>query len=148
MFSTVPSSRGCDSPLAHTLSSFTFASRTPVGVDTRSLTVPRKPCLLADCRCLPTPHPLCRDAFADIKRIAKKIQGALPIVGLVSRLSSPGGGFDEISYPEFCRSAFDAADSGVRNAVVEMEKRYGKVKWLMYQWVPPPYWDSSTSLVK
>jgi 1,3-beta-glucan synthase len=48
-------------------------------------------------------------------------------VGLVSRLSSPGGGFDEISYPEFCRSAFDSAGMPVRDAVVEMERRYGKV---------------------
>jgi hypothetical protein len=36
------------------------------------------------------------DMLADIKRVAKKIQGALPIVGLLSRLSAPGGGFDEI----------------------------------------------------
>lgn len=73
------------------------------------------------------------DVFADIKRIAKKIQGALPIVGLVSRLSTPGGGFDEISYPEFCRSAFDSATLDVRDAVVEMERRYGKLgqsRWL------------------
>lgn len=34
--------------------------------------------------------------MADIKRVAKKIQGSLPIVGLLSRLSAPGGGFDEI----------------------------------------------------
>ncbi|KAF6251625.1 hypothetical protein COO60DRAFT_1298202 [Scenedesmus sp. NREL 46B-D3] len=79
------------------------------------------------------------DPFADIKRIAKKIQGALPIVGLVSRLSSPGGGFDEISYPEFCRSAFDSAAVPVRDAVVEMERRYGKLgqsRWLyMMLWM-------------
>jgi hypothetical protein len=29
-------------------------------------------------------------------RIAKKVQGALPIIGLVSRLASPEGGFDEL----------------------------------------------------
>lgn len=33
---------------------------------------------------------------AQIGRIAKKIQGALPIVGLLSRLASPEGGFDEV----------------------------------------------------
>eukprot|EP00878_Enallax_costatus_P024746 GHUV01026431.1.p1 GENE.GHUV01026431.1~~GHUV01026431.1.p1 ORF type:complete len:220 (+),score=46.80 GHUV01026431.1:181-840(+) len=74
-----------------------------------------------------------RDPFADVKRIAKKIQGALPIVGLLSRLSAPSGGFDEVSYPEFCRSAFDTAGPNVREAVVEMERRYGKLgqsRWL------------------
>lgn len=34
------------------------------------------------------------------------------------------------SYPEFCRSAFDTADDSVREAVVEMERRYGKVRHL------------------
>jgi hypothetical protein len=38
----------------------------------------------------------CSDPLADVKRIAKKIQGSLPIVGLLSRLSAPAGGFDEI----------------------------------------------------
>jgi hypothetical protein len=33
---------------------------------------------------------------AQIGRLAKKIQGALPIVGLLSRLASPEGGFDEV----------------------------------------------------
>lgn len=47
--------------------------------------------------CAPVLHVLiARDVFADIKRVAKKIQGSLPIVGLLSRLSAPGGGFDEI----------------------------------------------------
>lgn len=31
------------------------------------------------------------------------------------------------SYPEFCRSTFDTASQPVREAVVEMERRYGKV---------------------
>jgi hypothetical protein len=40
---------------------------------------------------------LCRDDFgSNVKRIAKKIQGALPVIGLLSRLASPEGGFDEI----------------------------------------------------
>lgn len=38
----------------------------------------------------------CRDFMSNVKRVAKKIQGGLPIVGLLSRLSAPGGGFDEI----------------------------------------------------
>lgn len=37
--------------------------------------------------------------LANVKRVAKKIQGSLPIVGLLSRLSAPGGGFDEIVSP-------------------------------------------------
>lgn len=40
-------------------------------------------------------HALYSDIFEGIKRVAKKIQGALPIIGLVSRLATPGGGFDE-----------------------------------------------------
>jgi len=31
------------------------------------------------------------------------------------------------SYPEFCRSTFDTASQPVMEAVVEMERRYGKV---------------------
>lgn len=32
------------------------------------------------------------------------------------------------SYPEFCRSTFDTASQQVREAVVQMEQRYGKVR--------------------
>lgn len=42
---------------------------------------------------------ICRDMLSNVKRVAKKIQGSLPIVGLLSRLSAPGGGFDEIVSP-------------------------------------------------
>lgn len=31
-----------------------------------------------------------------LKAVAKKVQGALPIVGLLSRLTAPAGGFDEL----------------------------------------------------
>jgi 1,3-beta-glucan synthase len=42
------------------------------------------------------PFPRSREDFGEsVKRIAKKIQGALPIVGLLSRLAAPEGGFDE-----------------------------------------------------
>ena len=35
----------------------------------------------------------CLRSFGDnIRRVAKQIQGALPLVGLVSRLASPSGG--------------------------------------------------------
>jgi hypothetical protein len=36
-----------------------------------------------------------RGAFGEIAKIAKKIQGALPIVGLISRLAAPEGGFSD-----------------------------------------------------
>lgn len=36
------------------------------------------------------------DFFSGIKAVAKKVQGSLPIVGLVSRLAAPEGGFDEL----------------------------------------------------
>ncbi len=40
---------------------------------------------------------LCRnDFFSTVKAVAKKVQGSLPIVGLVSRLAAPEGGFDEL----------------------------------------------------
>lgn len=32
------------------------------------------------------------------------------------------------SYPEFCRSAFDTAGPSVRDAIVELERKYGKVR--------------------
>ncbi len=38
----------------------------------------------------------CSDFLESVKRIGKRIQGALPIVGLLSRLASPEGGFDEV----------------------------------------------------
>ena len=35
--------------------------------------------------------------FVDVvKQFGRKLQGGLPIVGLISRLSSPGGGFDDL----------------------------------------------------
>ncbi|KXZ56755.1 hypothetical protein GPECTOR_1g680 [Gonium pectorale] len=58
--------------------------------------------------------------------MAKKVQGALPIVGLVSRLASPEGGFDELAYPEFCRTIIDKAPVSYRIAQAELEKAYGK----------------------
>jgi hypothetical protein len=51
----------------------------------------------------PSPHPPCTpplsphsDFGESVKRIAKKIQGGLPVIGLLSRLASPQGGFDEL----------------------------------------------------
>ena len=36
------------------------------------------------------------DFFTNLKVVAKKVQGALPIVGLLSRLTAAEGGFDEL----------------------------------------------------
>lgn len=66
------------------------------------------------------------DFGASVARIAKKIQGSLPIVGLLSRLASPEGGFDEIAYPEFCRTVYDKADGDYFDAVKAMEAAHGK----------------------
>ena len=38
---------------------------------------------------------LCRGLFGALFSFGKKVQGSLPIVGLISRLTSPEGGFDE-----------------------------------------------------
>jgi len=79
------------------------------------------------------------DFGESVKRIAKKIQGALPIVGLLSRLAAPEGGFDETAYPEFCRAAYETADERFRIALVELDRKYGKLaktKWtLLVLWM-------------
>ena len=40
--------------------------------------------------------------MSSLKSVAKRVQGALPIVGLVSRLAAPEGGFGELVR---CRAA-------------------------------------------
>lgn len=37
----------------------------------------------------------CRSFFDGVKKVGKQVQGGLPIIGLISRLSSPEGGFDD-----------------------------------------------------
>ncbi|KIZ00922.1 hypothetical protein MNEG_7037 [Monoraphidium neglectum] len=66
------------------------------------------------------------DFGESVKRIAKKIQGGLPVIGLLSRLASPQGGFDELAYPEFCRSVYDRASPAYFEAVQALEKAHGK----------------------
>ncbi|GBF99937.1 calcium homeostasis regulater C [Raphidocelis subcapitata] len=66
------------------------------------------------------------DFGASVARIAKKIQGGLPIIGLLSRLASPEGGFDEIAYPEFCRTIYEKADAKYFDAVKALEAAHGK----------------------
>lgn len=61
-------------------------------------------------------------------RLLKQVRGALPIVGLISRLTTPEGGIgsDELAYPEYCRAVFEAAPQGFQVAVAELQDRHGK----------------------
>ncbi len=68
-----------------------------------------------------------RSFFDSIKRVAKKVQGALPVVGLVSRLASTEGGFDDLAYPEYSRFVINTSSREFQAALVELEKKYGKV---------------------
>lgn len=58
----------------------------------------------------------------------RKVQGALPVIGLISRLTTPEGGVgsDELAYPEYCRKVFEASPEGFQIAVPELQNRYGK----------------------
>ena len=70
-----------------------------------------------------------KDLFSGVQRVARKIQAALPIVGLFSRLTATSGGIssDVLSYPEYCRKMIDAAPAGFDQAVAEWEDMFGKV---------------------
>lgn len=84
------------------------------------------------------------NTMSGIGAFFKKVQGALPIVGLVSRLAAPEGGFDELAYPEYCRSVFDKAPPGMSVAMQELEKKYGKTassKWILLM-----LWMTNTGL--
>ncbi|KAA6426574.1 MAG: calcium homeostasis regulater C 1 [Trebouxia sp. A1-2] len=76
-----------------------------------------------------------------VKRVAKQVQGALPLVGLFSRLLSPSGGIgkDMLAYPEFCRATFDLAPDNFLTICTEMQKAYGKPAdrryILLYLWM-------------
>ncbi|KAL3153477.1 hypothetical protein ABBQ38_011809 [Trebouxia sp. C0009 RCD-2024] len=81
-------------------------------------------------------------SFGDnIKRVARQVQGALPLVGLLSRLTSPSGGIgkDMLSYPEFCRATFDLAPGNFLTICEELQKAYGKPAdrryILLYLWM-------------
>lgn len=68
-----------------------------------------------------------------VRRVVKKVQGALPIIGLLSRLTSPEGGFDAVSYMEFGRTMFDTMTPECNSAVSALEKKYGKsanTRWM------------------
>ncbi len=70
-----------------------------------------------------------RGLAGGVQRVARRVQAALPIVGLFSRLTATSGGVgsDALSYPEYCRKLIDAAPAGFDQAVAEFERRYGKV---------------------
>lgn len=69
--------------------------------------------------------------LAATKRLARTVQGGLPIVGLLSRLAAPGGGvgWDELAYPEFARALVDTdiVDGGSRwaEAATALAKAHG-----------------------
>ena len=46
-----------------------------------------------------------------MSKLAKKVQGAIPVVSLVSKLLTPEGGIgvESLSYNEYCRIKLDAA---------------------------------------
>ncbi|KAG1676253.1 hypothetical protein FOA52_006471 [Chlamydomonas sp. UWO 241] len=72
--------------------------------------------------------------FASIARIAKKVQGSLPIVGLISRLTAPEGGFDDLAYPEYARSIINTSSVEFRDAMNEFEGRRGRLagsRWVL-----------------
>lgn len=84
------------------------------------------------------------DFFNTVKAVAKKVQGSLPIVGLVSRLAAPEGGFDELAYPEYSRAMIDKVSTEYRIAQTELEKAYGKPA--NSRWVMLMLWMCSTGV--
>lgn len=69
-----------------------------------------------------------QDDSGRLKRLLKTVQGALPVVGLVSRLTSAEGGIgnDSIAYPEYCRQVYEAAPVGFQVAIGDLQAAYGK----------------------
>lgn len=64
-----------------------------------------------------------------ISGFLKKVQGALPIVGLLSRLFSEEGGVgaDCLRFPEFVRKVDKNLSSEAAQALAELEGRHGKM---------------------
>jgi hypothetical protein len=62
-----------------------------------------------------------------IGRLLKTVQGALPVVGLLSRLTSAEGGVgnDDCAYPEYCRMVYEAAPDGFQIALADLQSKYG-----------------------
>ena len=74
------------------------------------------------------PTPPCRHRDSGLGRLFRQMQGALPVIGLISRLAAPEGGIgnDELAYPEYCRQVFEAAPNGFQISVAELQNKYGK----------------------
>lgn len=114
----------------------------------RSLTVAaaQNECVLA-LACNHTLYTCCHSFGEAIQRLARQVQGSLPVVGLLSRIMTPTGGVgnDELvctiqhtsihthhlalsqSYPDFCRSLYEQGIEPLNIAVSDLEKAYGKV---------------------
>jgi len=62
------------------------------------------------------------------------VQSALPVVGLISRLTTPEGGIesDDPAYPEYSRTVFEAAPEGFQIAVAELQDRHGRAAQRRY----------------
>lgn len=81
----------------------------------------------------PRASPVCHasndagDFLANVARVAKKIQGSLPIIGLISRITSDEGGFDELAYPEYSRSVINSTSVQFKTTLGDLEKRHGKL---------------------
>lgn len=74
-----------------------------------------------------------------IRKTAAKIRASLPVVGLLSSLTSPeGNGVGTQSYQEFCRQVFDVAPLGFQIAVAELQNKYGKVSYWSERRIQPP----------
>lgn len=59
----------------------------------------------------------CSNFLDNVKRVAKTIQGALPIIGLVSRLTADEGGFDDlVRISKSCRPRHRPSISSAHNA--------------------------------
>jgi len=69
---------------------------------------------------------VCREVNA-FTQLLRQVQGALPVVGLVSRLTAVQGGIgqDELQYPEYCRTIYEAAPPQFQLAVADLQARHG-----------------------
>ena len=79
---------------------------------------------------------LCSDGSAatGFGKLVQQVRGALPIVGLLSRLASPEGGIgnDDLAYTEYSRAVFDAAPQGFQIAVADLQNKHGKAAQRRY----------------
>ena len=67
------------------------------------------------------------DEGSSLGKILKSVQGALPVVGLLTRLTSAEGGVgnDSIAYPEYCRKVYETSPVGFQEAVADLQNKYG-----------------------